>query len=306
MLKKIVFMGTPMFAVPILKSLYQNGYPISAVYTQVPQKSNRGMKLTKSPIQLISETLSLEVRTPKSFKDNDEEYKYLKELNPDLVLVVAYGQIIPENFLRLAKKGFINIHASLLPNYRGAAPIQRAIMNLDNESGISIMKINSKLDHGPICNSYRITIDKKDNAESLSEKLSILAAEKILDVIDNILEDKANFQSQDHSKATYAKKIDKKEASIDWNIPAKNIIANINGLNGSYFFFNGARYKILKAELTNSSGKAGEIISDNLEIACKELSIKVLMIQREGKRPQKTSEFLLGSQMKKGSLLNNA
>ena len=305
MLKKIVFMGTPTFSVPILKSLYQNGYPISAVYTQAPQKSNRGMKVTKSPVQLIAETLSLEIRTPRNFINNHEEYEYLKKLSPDLVLVVAYGQIIPENFLKLAKKGFINIHASLLPNYRGAAPIQRSIMNLDKETGISIMKINSKLDQGPICNFYKTNIDEKENAESLSEKLSMLAAEKILDDIDNILEDKATFINQDHSKATYAKKIDKKEASIDWNTSAKNILANINGLNGSYFFFKGARYKILKAELTNSSGKAGEIISDNLEIACKELSIKVLMIQREGKRPQKTSEFLLGSQMKKGSLLNN-
>ena len=298
-------MGTPTFSVPILKSLYQNGYSISAVYTQAPQKSNRGMKVTKSPVQLIAETLSLEIRTPRNFINNHEEYEYLKKLSPDLVLVVAYGQIIPENFLKLAKKGFINIHASLLPNYRGAAPIQRSIMNLDKETGISIMKINSKLDQGPICNFYKTNIDEKENAESLSEKLSMLAAEKILDDIDNILEDKATFINQDHSKATYAKKIDKKEASIDWNTSAKNIIANINGLNGSYFFFKGARYKILKAELTNSNGKAGEIISDNLEIACKELSIKVLMIQREGKRPQKTSEFLLGSQMKKGSLLNN-
>ena len=298
-------MGTPTFSVPILKSLYQNGYLISAVYTQAPQKSNRGMKVTKSPVQLIAETLSLEIRTPRNFINNHEEYEYLKKLSPDLVLVVAYGQIIPENFLKLAKKGFINIHASLLPNYRGAAPIQRSIMNLDKETGISIMKINSKLDQGSICNFYKTNIDEKENAESLSEKLSMLAAEKILDDIDNILEDKATFINQDHSKATYAKKIDKKEASIDWNTSAKNIIANINGLNGSYFFFKGARYKILKAELTNSNGKAGEIISDNLEIACKELSIKVLMIQREGKRPQKTSEFLLGSQMKKGSLLNN-
>jgi len=229
----------------------------------------------------------------------------LKEMKADLAIVVAYGQIIPKEFLNLTKKGFINIHGSILPKWRGAAPIQRSIMNLDKETGISIMKINSKLDQGPICNFYKTNIDEKENAESLSEKLSMLAAEKILDDIDNILEDKATFINQDHSKATYAKKIDKKEASIDWNTSAKNILANINGLNGSYFFFKGARYKILKAELTNSSGKAGEIISDNLEIACKELSIKVLMIQREGKRPQKTSEFLLGSQMKKGSLLNN-
>ena len=246
MLKKIVFMGTPTFSVPILKSLYQNGYSISAVYTRAPQKSNRGMKVTKSPVQLIAETLSLEIRTPRNFINNHEEYEYLKKLSPDLVLVVAYGQIIPENFLKLAKKGFINIHASLLPNYRGAAPIQRSIMNLDKETGISIMKINSKLDQGPICNFYKTNIDEKENAESLSEKLSMLAAEKILDDIDNILEDKATFINQDHSKATYAKKIDKKEASIDWNTSAKNILANINGLNGSYFFLKVQDIKFLK------------------------------------------------------------
>ena len=306
MLKKIVFMGTPIFAVPILKSLYQNGYQVSAVYTQAPQKSSRGMKVTKSPVHLISETLSLEIRTPRTFKNNNEEYEYLKKLDPDLVLVVAYGQIIPEKFLGIAKKGFINIHASLLPNYRGAAPIQRAIMNLDKETGISIMKINPKLDEGPVCNSYKIQIDDKDNAETLSEKLSLLAAENFLDDIDDILENKANFKDQNHTKATYAKKIDKKEASIDWNISAENIIANINGLNGSYFFFKGVRYKILKAELGYSIGKAGEIVSDKLEIACKERSIKILTIQREGKRPQKVSEFLLGSQIKKGLILNNA
>ena len=158
-------MGTPTFSVPILKSLYQNGYSISAVYTQAPQKSNRGMKVTKSPVQLIAETLSLEIRTPRNFINNYEEYEYLKKLSPDLVLVVAYGQIIPENFLKLAKKGFINIHASLLPNYRGAAPIQRSIMNLDKETGISIMKIISKLDAGPIMLTEKVKI-KKDWKQS--------------------------------------------------------------------------------------------------------------------------------------------
>ena len=139
MLKKIVFMGTPMFAVPILKSLYQNGYPISCVYTQPPQKSKRGQKINKSPIQLISETLNIEFRTPNSLKENLEELKYFKSLEADLAIVVAYGQIIPKSYLNLTKKGFINIHASILPKWRGAAPIQRSIMNLDKETGISIM-----------------------------------------------------------------------------------------------------------------------------------------------------------------------
>tara|TARA_A100001234_G_scaffold41241_2_gene33512 strand:- start:584 stop:1504 length:921 start_codon:yes stop_codon:yes gene_type:complete len=305
MLKKIVFMGTSVFAVKILKSLYQNGYPIVTVYTQAPKKSNRGMRVTKSPVHSISETLSLEVRTPVTLKNNQEEYEYLKNIDADMCLVIAYGQIIPESFLNLTKKGFINIHASLLPKYRGAAPIQRAIMNLEKKTGISIMKINSQLDEGPVCKSYEIDIDEKDSSDDLSEKLSDLAVEKILDDIDDILDDKAKFRDQDHSKATYAKKINKKESSIDWNTPAKSVIAKINGLNGAHFIFQGARYKILKAELNNLSGKPGEIIGDSLEIACKEKSIKVMMIQREGKKPQKTPEFLLGSQIKKGLFLSN-
>ena len=142
MVKKIIFMGTPMFSVPILKSLYQNGYPIECVYTQPPQKSQRGQKINKSPIQKISETLNLEFRSPNSLKENSEEFEFFKSINADLAIVVAYGQIIPKEYLSLPKKGFVNIHASILPNWRGAAPIQRSIMNLDREVGISFMKIS--------------------------------------------------------------------------------------------------------------------------------------------------------------------
>ena len=204
-------MGTPMFAVPILKSLYQNGYPISCVYTQPPQKSKRGQKINKSPIQLISETLNIEFRTPNSLKENLDELEYFKSLEADLAIVVAYGQIIPKSYLNLTKKGFINIHASILPKWRGAAPIQRAIMSLDQETGISIMKIQEQLDAGPVCNNYKIKLENSLNANDVAEKLSSIAAKKILDNIDDILEDKANFIEQDHSKATYASKIEKTE-----------------------------------------------------------------------------------------------
>ena len=309
MSKKIIFMGTPIFAVPILKSLYQNGYPISVVYTQPPQKSKRGQKINKSPIQGISETLNIDFRSPITLKDNQDQYKFLKELNADLAVVVAYGQIIPKEFLELTKKGFINVHGSLLPTLRGAAPIQRAIMNLDEEIGISIMKIVEELDSGPITNIYKFKLDKNSNAQEISEKLSLLAAEKILDNIDNILEDKAKFIEQDHSKATYAKKIDKKEGQIDWKTGASKIIGKINGLfpsPGAFFSFNGERYKILKAEIGNGIGKVGEVVSDKLEIACgNNQTIKILEIQRQGKNPQKVSEFMLGSNIKKGSMIPN-
>jgi len=307
MLKKIVFMGTPIFAVPILKSLYQNGYPISVVYTQPPQKSHRGQKINKSPIQKMSETLNIEFRTPLNLKNNKEEYEYLKKLNADISIVVAYGKIIPKEILTLTKKGFINIHASLLPHLRGAAPIQRSIKNLDKQTGISIMKLEEKLDTGPICNSYSLNILENENSENLSERLSLLAAEKILDNIDAILEDKAVFKPQDDTKVTYANKILKSETRIDWSESAKNIIGKINGLYpNSFFIYNGERYKLLKAETSSKIGERGIVLSDNLEIACKEGSIKVLEIQKEGKRPQKINEFMHGSQIKKGSNLNNA
>ena len=309
MSKKIIFMGTPLFAVPILKSLYQNGYPISVVYTQPPQKSKRGQKINKSPVQGISETLNLDFKFPTTLKNNQEEYEFLKQLNADLAIVVAYGQIIPKEFLELTKKGFINIHGSLLPAWRGAAPIQRAIMNLDEEIGISIMKIVEKLDSGPVCNAYKLKLDNNLNAQEISEKLSLIAAEKILDNIDDILEDKAKFIEQDHSKATYAKKIEKKEGQIDWRQGALKIIGKINGLfpfPGAFFSFNGERYKILKAKISNGIGGAGEVISDNFEVACgNNQSIKILEIQRQGKNPQKINEFMLGSKIKKGSIISN-
>ena len=310
MAKKIIFMGTPLFAVPILKSLYQNGYPISVVYTQPPQKSHRGQKINKSPIQGISETLNIDFRCPENLKDNDEEYKFIKNLNADLAIVVAYGKLIPKNFLNLTKKGFINIHGSILPSWRGAAPIQRSIMNLDKETGISVMKLVETLDSGPVSNIYKIKLDQNDSAEEISEKLSFLAAEKILDDIDDILDDKAKFIDQDHSKASYAKKIEKIEGEINWNDEAEKIIGKINGLfpvPGAFFNFKGERYKILKAEIGNGIGQTGEVLSDKLEIACtNNQSIKILEIQRQGKKPQKIGEFMLGSSIRKGSLLSNA
>ncbi len=300
-------MGTPMFAVPILKSLYQNGYPISDVYTQPPQKSQRGQKINKSPVQGIAETLNLNFRTPKYLKNNNEEYEYFKNLKADLAIVVAYGQIIPKEFLSLTKKGFLNIHASLLPKWRGAAPIQRCIMNLDKETGISIMKIAEKLDTGPVCNTYKINLENDFNASDLADKLSLIAAEKILDNVDDILDNKAKFIEQDHSKATYASKIRKVEGEINWNDNAKIIIGKINGLHpvpGAFFIFRGERYKILKAEIGSGTGKPGEVISDYLEVICGDKqTIKIKEIQRQGKKPQKISEFILGSQIRQGAII---
>ena len=307
MFKKIVFMGTSNFSVPILKSLYQNGYPIVTIYTQPPQKSMRGQKINKSPIQKMAENLCIECRTPDSLKENNEEYNFLKLLNPDLVIVVAYGQLIPKNYLSLSKHGFINIHASLLPKWRGAAPIQRSIMNLDKETGVSIMKIVEKLDAGPVMMQEKINITRDMNAEDLSNRLSDLSSKLILECIDEIEGGKAKFIDQDEQKATYAKKINKKESKINWDNSAENILAQINSLlpnPGAWFSFMGERYKILKASISKAEGEKGKVIDNNLTIACKSKSIKVNEIQRQGKNKQSTSEFLLGSKIKKETALD--
>jgi len=286
--------------------MYQNGYEVSVVYTQPPKKSNRGQKFEKSPVHLLAETLNLNVRTPNHFKENNLEYEYIKNLDLDLVIVIAYGQIIPKNFLSLSKNGFINIHASILPRWRGAAPIQRSIINQDKETGISVMKINENLDEGDLSHIFKINIIENENAQSLSDRLSILASENISNVIDSIFDKEVNFKPQDHSKATYAKKIKKIEGLIDWNDNAENIIGKINGLYpypGGYFLFKGERYKILKAEKSFSKENPGKVLTNDLEVSCGINSIKILEIQREGKKSQKINEFLLGSQIKKGTSL---
>ena len=303
-MSNIVFMGTPWFAVPILKKIVQE-YRINCVFTQPPSKSNRGQKFTKSPIHTCAEELNLEIKTPIKI---DEEFKYLKELNLDLVIVVAYGQLIPKKILDLSKKGFLNIHASLLPKWRGAAPIQRSILNNEKITGISFMKINEKLDSGPVCNKYSLHILDQDNAETLSEKLSNLSANKISENIKKILNDQATFENQDDKLATYAKKINKDEGQINWKEDANLILAKINGLYpqpGGWFKYKNNRYKILKAALSEDTKEPGEIIGNDLTISCGNNSIKVIKIQREGKKPQFTEDFVLGSSLKKGVIINN-
>ena len=307
MFKKIVFMGTPNFSVPILKSLHQNGYPICSVYTQPPKKSMRGQKSNKSPVQKIAENFNLNIRNPNFLSQNREELKYFKSLSADIVIVVAYGQLIPKEFLNLSKHGFINIHASLLPTWRGAAPIQRAIINLDEVTGISVMKIVEKLDAGPTMFKKEIKLSNEMNAEDVSNQLSKIGSEIISDCLDLIEIGKAKFVEQDHSKATYAKKINKDEGKIIWKEDAQKIIAKINGLYpnpGAWFLFQGERYKVLKATLSDLEGQPGSVLDNSLTIACGGKSIKIEEIQRQGKSKQKTAEFLLGSKIKKDLLLS--
>ena len=280
--KKIVFMGTPKFAVPTLEVLARSNYEIECVYTQSPKKSLRGQKVNQTPVHLASSKLKLKVRTTSLV--SEEEYSYFKSLKPFIVIVVAFGQIIPKKYLNLSEMGFINVHASLLPKWRGAAPIQRSIINQDKETGISIMKIEEDLDAGPCMKQVKVKIDDETTTKSLSKKLSELAAENIIDCIKLIEKGKDKFVNQDHSKATYAKKIKKSESKITWKQKAKEVLSKINGLNpfpGAWFNYNGSRYKIWKAEISTLKGEPGTVLDETLTVACEDNSIKVLEIQKE-------------------------
>ncbi len=305
MSQKIVFMGTPEFAVPTLEQLFKSNHKILAVYSQPARKANRGQKIKISNIELFSKKNSLSVRTP--FKlDSNEEFNFIKNLNPDIVVVVAYGKIIPKRFLNLAKHGFINVHASLLPKWRGAAPIQRSIMNLDNETGVSIMKITEDLDAGPLMRQAKISINQSTDAETLSKVLSQLGAKTLLDCINEIAQGTAKFKEQDHSAATYAKKINKAEGKIQWNDSATKVLAKINSLNpnpGAWFEYKKERFKVWKGEVINEDGDAGRTIDDKLTVACKEKSIRILEIQKEGKNRQIIDKFLLGNKIKRGEII---
>lgn len=300
--KKIVFMGTPKFAVPTLEVLARSNYEIECVYTQSPKKSLRGQKVNQTPVHLASSKLKLKVRTTSLV--SEEEYSYFKSLKPFIVIVVAFGQIIPKKYLNLSEMGFINVHASLLPKWRGAAPIQRSIINQDKETGISIMKIEEDLDAGPYMKQVKVEIDDETTTKSLSKKLSELAAENIIDCIKLIEKGKDKFVNQDHSKATYAKKIKKSESKITWKQKAKEVLSKINGLNpfpGAWFNYNGSRYKIWKAEISTLKGEPGTVLDETLTVACEDNSIKVLEIQKEGKNKLPINNFIAGTKIPKGT-----
>jgi len=298
-------MGTPDFAVPILEALQNSDNKILEIYTQPAKKKDRGQKIQNSPVHDCAKKYNLQVRCPISLA-NSEELNHLKTLKPDAVVVVAYGQILPSDFLNLKNIIFLNVHASLLPKWRGAAPIQRAIMNMDKETGISIMKIVEKLDAGPVLLKSKIKIDKESNYQDISKKMSTLGAKLILDALDLIKSGNVNFSEQNENEATYAKKIDKKESKINWKDNASNIVSKINALNpspGCWFNLLGSRIKIIKAREVNIKGQPGAVLNENLTIACSTNAVQVLELQKEGKKKISVQEFLRGNKLKPGITL---
>ena len=294
MSSNIIFMGTPDFAIPALKEINKY-FKLSCVISQPAKKAKRGHNILKSPVQNFAEQNKLIIKTPNRIED---EYNYLKEIDIDLAVVVAYGQIIPSKILELSKNGFINIHASLLPKWRGAAPIQRSIMSGENITGITIMKIEKELDSGPILLSKSI---KSGNLTfgQLEKSLSELGSKVIVDCINKVLNGTAEYIPQNKIGVSYAKKITKLDEKIDWNENAENIIFKINALNpkpGAYFDYKNEKIKVYSAKISDlTSRKPGMIIdSKKIIISCKDRSIEILELQRSGKKIQLKENFILG------------
>ncbi len=293
-------MGTPDFAVPTLRALLAAGHEIVSVYSQPPRAAGRGMALRSSPVQQAAEQAGLAVRTPSSFKSVAEQERF-RALEADAAVVVAYGLILPKAMLDATRLGLFNIHASLLPRWRGAAPINRAIMAGDKETGVSIMRITEGLDEGPVCLEGRVAIGPDMTAGELHDALAPLGAELMVTALKQLEEGSLDCRPQHDEAATYAPKLDPVETRIDWARPAREVHDRIRGLSpypGAWFELDltGKRERIraLRSTLSSGAGVPGMLLDDRLTVACGEGAVRLTEIQRAGKRPMAADEFLRG------------
>ena len=304
---RLIFFGSPDFALPPLKTLYLGGYEIVGVYTQEPKKKSRGMKELKTPVHIWAESQLLPVYSPSKLdKQSLEEFISLK---PDVAILFAYGKIIPLDWLNTPVFGFINIHASLLPRWRGAAPVQRAIESNDKLSGITIMKMNEGLDEGPIIASQEIALNSETNGQSLIEQISHDSCSLLYKNLEKYLKGMLSPVEQDHDKSTYASKINKHESRLNWGLNAENLEQKIRAFYpypATWFLHQGKRYKVLKARVSAIQGEPGKILKTPLIIGCQKNSLEILEIQAEGKKAQSIDQFLLGnSQFEVNTLITN-
>jgi len=306
---RLVYMGTPDFAVPALKALHAAGHDIAAVYTQPPRPAGRGKKLQKSPVQRCAEALGLPVHHPVNFK-NDEDKATLKAFNAQLAVVAAYGLILPQAVLDMFAHGCLNIHGSLLPRWRGAAPIQRAIEAGDRETGITIMQMEAGLDTGPMALKTQVRIDAQTTAADLHDALSDAGAALIVDALDALAAGTLTFTAQDDAAASYAPKIDKTEAALDFSaLPADQIVRKIHALSpfpGAYVTYDGKRIKLLRVAAAAGEGPPGHTIDDALTIACASGAIQPVLLQPAGKAPMDRAAFFNGRTIPAGTNLSNA
>ncbi|MGB1388441.1 MAG: methionyl-tRNA formyltransferase [Paracoccaceae bacterium] len=291
---RVVFMGTPDFSVPALNALVEAGHQIVAVYCQPPRPAGRGKKERLTPVHARALELGLEVRHPVSLRDVAAQAD-LAALDADIAVVVAYGLILPQAVLDAPRKGCLNIHASLLPRWRGAAPIHRAIMAGDAETGVCIMQMEAGLDTGPVLMREATVITPEDTTDVLHDRLSAMGARLIVDTLSRL--DTLTPDPQSEQGVTYAHKIDKAEAQIDWTVPAEQVDRQIRGLSpfpGAWTERNGERIKLLASELAEGQGEPGTVLDDMLAVACGEGAVRLLRLQRAGKAAQDAGTFLRG------------
>ena len=301
---RVIFMGTPDFSVPVLDALVEAGHEIAAVYSQPPRPAGRGKKERPSPVQARAEALELEVRPPVSLKPAEEQAR-LADLGADIAVVVAYGLILPQAVLDAPKRGCLNIHASLLPRWRGAAPIQRAIMAGDGETGVCIMQMEAGLDTGPVLSRHRIAIETKETAGELHDRLSTLGASAIVSALDRL--DELTPAAQPEDGVTYATNIDKSEAKVDWTASAAHIDGQIRGLSpfpGAWTTVAGKRLKLLRSAVVDGAGAPGAVL-DVLTIACDDGAVSVTDVQPEGKGPMAAEDWLRGARIALGDVLGD-
>ena len=298
---RIIFMGSPEFAVPTLQALVDAAHEVVCVYTQPPRPGGRrGKELTKTAVHQLAERLGIEVRHPASLKSAEEQEKFAA-LDTDIAVVAAYGLILPQAILDAPRLGCLNVHASLLPDWRGAAPIHRSIMAGDEVTGVTIMQMEAGLDTGPMLATVRTPVENKTTGE-LTEELAELGAQLMVGTLIDL--EALQPVEQEHEAATYAKKIDKTEARIDWTRPAEEVVRHIHGLSpfpGAWSELDGARVKFLRAEVAEGSGEAGTVMDDDLAIACGGGAIRPSRLQRAGKPAMDRGEFLRGNPVEEGA-----
>ncbi len=300
---RIIFMGSPDFAVPTLQALVDAAHEVVCVYTQPPRPGGRrGKELTPTPVHQRASDLGIEVRHPKSLKSVEEQQAFAA-LNADVAVVAAYGLILPQPILDAPKHGCLNVHASILPRWRGAAPIHRAVMAGDPVTGVTIMQMEAGLDTGPMLMMARTPIEDKTTGE-LTEELAEIGAQLMVGTLIDLT--MLHPLQQDEADATYAAKIDKAEARIDWAKPAEEVVRHVHGLSpfpGAWCEIDGQRVKLLRAQLAEGSGRPGEVLDDRLAIACGEGAIRPIELQRAGKPKMDLDTFLRGNTVEKGTVL---
>jgi methionyl-tRNA formyltransferase len=300
---RLTFMGTPEFAVPTLRALAEHGHEIVVVYTREAKPAGRGMKLQPTPVEQEAKRLGIPVLTPTTLKTTEAAAEF-RTHKADAAVVVAYGMILPKAILDTPRLGCFNLHASLLPRWRGAAPINRAIMAGDAESGVMVMKMNVGLDTGDVAMVERIAISDAMTAADLHDALAPLGADLMVRAIGALERGELQLTGQSDQGVTYAAKIEKAEARIDWNKSAHAVLRHIHGLSpfpGAWCEMpveGEARVKILRCELVDGSGAPGDLLDDRLTVACKDGAVRILELQRAGKAPMKAEDFLRGTSLK--------